>query len=489
MTRRLANTTIAPLFLMWEPAASNCVKYIKMITWDLRRRFTASEALQFFEQSLSEMSQKELETPHPTMLRPDATYLNYDRWAGLPLDLKEKWKMHKTPPIPWHLMFLRVKKLINLTLEQKPHADLRITFSMEPDADRVAQREFWSSSTTLEWFKHRGYELYRSIDGTDKVYPIHPPEFPEGSEFPFYLADYPYASFKTVKSNDMHLLEEYNIRFYIKGNIAYAQDVQNRHVVIKIVPKHTEEYRILRFLHAQKLDTLKENGILPVLDLLPTEGYYFADIGKHNVLTNHFYCLNDMGYLERYSMRSRGILLYAVIDFDASVMLPADVDRSKFRLPYEKGFRRYPTIKDMQTGPFDYNPFVQDVGAMGAMLCLNFQHLSLHLPLLAPLFDGMTTWELDKRFTASEALQFFNDRVSEIVEEQLGECPQSENDSQLYYYDDYDRWKTLSPDFVEKWKVYKARKHVADFEVNSSSIATQGTRMRRPTAPSCVVPC
>lgn len=62
----------------------------------------------------------------------------------------------------------------------------------------------------------------------------------------------------------------------LKGNIAYAQDLQNRHVVIKVVQAQTDEYCILRFLHEQKPEILKENCIIPVLDLLPIKGFYFA---------------------------------------------------------------------------------------------------------------------------------------------------------------------------------------------------------------------
>lgn len=56
----------------------------------------------------------------------------------------------------------------------------------------------------------------------------------------------------------------------------FAQDAHKRHVAVKIVRDDTDEYRILRYLSQQSLDVLKENCILPVLDLLPVEGFWFA---------------------------------------------------------------------------------------------------------------------------------------------------------------------------------------------------------------------
>ena len=40
--------------------------------------------------------------------------------------------------------------------------------------------------------------------------------------------------------------------------------------------------------------------------------------------------------------------------------------------------------------------------------------------MLAPLFDRMTTHDLTRRFTADEALEFFQNEYSQLTEEQLG---------------------------------------------------------------------
>ena len=39
---------------------------------------------------------------------------------------------------------------------------------------------------------------------------------------------------------------------------------------------NSDEYRILRFLKEQNLETLQENCVIPVLDLLPANGFWLA---------------------------------------------------------------------------------------------------------------------------------------------------------------------------------------------------------------------
>jgi len=58
--------------------------------------------------------------------------------------------------------------------------------------------------------------------------------------------------------------------------VLFAQDGQNRHVAIKIVRANSDEYRILRFLKEQNLETLQESCVIPVLDLLPADGFWLA---------------------------------------------------------------------------------------------------------------------------------------------------------------------------------------------------------------------
>lgn len=61
----------------------------------------------------------------------------------------------------------------------------------------------------------------------------------------------------------------------------FAQDALKRHVAIKLVRDNTDEYRVLRFLTQQDPSMLKENCVIPVLDLLPTEGFWFAVMPRY----------------------------------------------------------------------------------------------------------------------------------------------------------------------------------------------------------------
>jgi hypothetical protein len=72
--------------------------------------------------------------------------------------------------------------------------------------------------------------------------------------------------------------------------------------------------------------------------------------------------------------------------------------------------------------------------------------------MLAPFLDRMTTRNIPLRFSASEALQFFENFVPGIPDEvkDLG----FQRGSKVLY-DQWDRWEGLPPDFIEKWKEYR----------------------------------
>ena len=86
---------------------------------------------------------------------------------------------------------------------------------------------------------------------------------------------------------------------YKQGKLGYAQDAELRHVAIKAIFDDSEEHRILRYLHAQSLDTLQENCILPVLDILP--------YGRRNlcfVVMPRLFCLHpdySVLFIDRYA--------------------------------------------------------------------------------------------------------------------------------------------------------------------------------------------
>jgi hypothetical protein len=87
------------------------------VTRDPRRRFTASEALQFLElQVIAKSSEDQLSiSERPAYLDgPLDTYEAYDRWKGLPADFQREWAAYREPlGIPWMSRALRTLVLSN----------------------------------------------------------------------------------------------------------------------------------------------------------------------------------------------------------------------------------------------------------------------------------------------------------------------------------------------------------------------------------------
>ncbi|PFH49987.1 hypothetical protein AMATHDRAFT_146307, partial [Amanita thiersii Skay4041] len=75
--------------------------------------------------------------------------------------------------------------------------------------------------------------------------------------------------------------------------------------------------------------------------------------------------------------------------------------------------------------------------------------------LLAPLIDMMATPDIDKRFTANQALEFFLTLRSEMSEKEL-KCPiPRERAEKLSLWDGFSRWNGLSTEFVQRWEAYR----------------------------------
>ena len=78
--------------------------------------------------------------------------------------------------------------------------------------------------------------------------------------------------------------------------------------------------------------------------------------------------------LVRGELRCEGRLIYAMFDFNVSMMLPPTAKKEDFRLPYyESWVGTYSFPCDTQQGEFDYNPFVYDVGVLGLELRRYFE--------------------------------------------------------------------------------------------------------------------
>ncbi|KAG5352557.1 hypothetical protein C0989_001775 [Termitomyces sp. Mn162] len=172
-------------------------------------------------------------------------------------------------------------------------------------------------------------------------------------------------------------------------------------------------------------------------------------------MDRHYY---DGYNAHRASLRNQGKLTYALFDFGHSTMFPRSVHINECRLPSYISFCTYPLQRpdDTHQGEIDFNPFAFDVGMMGVLFCEEFQHLTPLTPMLAPLFDMMTTRNIPRRFTASEALAFFEEQVQPLTPG-LEKVGYQSRDSPSYppRYDTFDRWQDLDPEFVKKWAKFR----------------------------------
>lgn len=72
--------------------------------------------------------------------------------------------------------------------------------------------------------------------------------------------------------------------------------------------------------------------------------------------------------------------------------------------------------------------------------------------MLAPFLDRMVTRDIGTRFSAAQALEFFEEMVSNLDATQLAVVPAPLSSmSMTWTYDEYDRWAGLSEDFVKRW--------------------------------------
>ncbi|KAH7906965.1 kinase-like domain-containing protein [Hygrophoropsis aurantiaca] len=240
------------------------------------------------------------------------------------------------------------------------------------------------------------------------------------------------------------------------ARVMFAQDSQHRHVALKLVKDGSVEYNIYRRLgeEASLYSAHREEFgcVIPPLDFLELEGYWFVvmprwghtlmmpwfdsvrevlqfmhcclkglsllhrhfiahrDIKPGNMLVSHF---ADKTYYDRHNelrpyLRRPGMLTYALCDFNISVMFPPTSTPSERRLPASESFIiGCNFVYDTAQGELDYDPFAFDVCALGMLFCEYFQHLTATAPMLAPFLDCMIMRDIAQRFTAAEALRFF----------------------------------------------------------------------------------
>ncbi|KAK0490301.1 kinase-like domain-containing protein [Armillaria novae-zelandiae] len=263
---------------------------------------------------------------------------------------------------------------------------------------------------------------------------------------------------------------------FCHARVFFAQDAAGHLVAIKIVKKDTHHDHITRFLLQEEQEKLTENCVLPVLNILDVESasFYFAVMPRWDIVPIHsfrtlgvvlayMHCMlkglrylhsknivhRDIkypntvmnyccGFYGRYpdslkytTLQAQGLVKYATIDFDFAIMFPPGALASQCR-------------------EHDYDPFAFDVALLGYLFCCRFQHLTPYEPMLAPLLDKMVTRTVSNRFTASEALAFLDDFLPSV---HLGTPVPT--DFLAGYYEQYDRWKDLPPEFIQRWSSYR----------------------------------
>ncbi|KAH0585955.1 hypothetical protein H2248_007241 [Termitomyces sp. 'cryptogamus'] len=362
---------------------------------------------------------------------------------------------------------------------------------------------WWDSNRVRSWFLENGYTLYHRyqsefVELVVEMYPlgaepqenVFPYPYEGGSEYGYEGADEGGDGFPSFHAYTGH-----------RVTVSFAQNRSGRHVAVKAILAGSEELRILRCLQEQGVPCSADDfhNVIPVLDLLPYEGHWFAitprwgmiplgpplqsvhevfhfmhcllkgltflhehriahgDIKTSNILVNHV----DRDFLDdanrfRRLLRSQSKLTYAFCDFDGSTMFSPSMSLDECRLPSHVSFDTLPdqAPADTSQGEFDFNPFAFDVGMLGVLFCQEFQYLTPTVPMLAPLLDRMTTRYIERRFKASEALQFYEEEV-------LPRTPKNILSSWLPQrtatgsYDTFDRWAGLDPKFVDKWTAFR----------------------------------
>ncbi|KAG2006965.1 other/AgaK1 protein kinase [Coprinopsis cinerea AmutBmut pab1-1] len=360
----------------------------------------------------------------------------------------------------------------------------------------LGRYRFWDAPTTVEWFQARGYTLYErfNMDPKDQTAPdpsCTGPRMKRGYES---SGQYPYAYYDDFKLDedelDLVACEQ-------SGSLVFAQDEQGRHVAIKLVPNGSDELRIYELIHAQDVESLKEHCILPILEILRSTTHSFVvmprwggdpitpplasllevlafihcllkalaflhknnivhrDISTANIVTNHFSTHESMWASEpRKQLRREQLASYALIDFNYSAIVPDGVEPSKFRLPAEKAFDAAYAVPDTAQGEVDYDPFAWDVCSLGALMATQYQYFCYDLPFLAPLFDSMITIDVSRRFTAAQALEFFESEVASLHKGRLTKPIWMPDDRTRPC--DYDRWKYVPKSLAVKWKSYRS---------------------------------
>lgn len=81
----------------------------RMVTRDIKKRFTAAQALEFLNSIVATATQAQLsiQEDEDRYARKTGYYEIHDRWKGLPKDFQERWGAYREPvgiPLSWKLL-------------------------------------------------------------------------------------------------------------------------------------------------------------------------------------------------------------------------------------------------------------------------------------------------------------------------------------------------------------------------------------------------
>lgn len=169
---------------------------------------------------------------------------------------------------------------------------------------------------------------------------------------------------------------------------------------------------------------------------------------------------------------------YCLFDFDISRIFPRDAPLNACRSPSTESYEGTPLYHPLDTscGEYDYNPFAYDVACLGNLYRIHFsvgrniclvkagdgadpppQTIVPTIPLLAPLFDKMTTHVVAERFTAIEAADFIDLAIASVAEPALATPFTLRTEWESFENPDL-YWARTTPEFRDHWAHFRAPK-------------------------------
>ncbi|KAF8884752.1 hypothetical protein CPB84DRAFT_1788961 [Gymnopilus junonius] len=324
--------------------------------------------------------------------------------------------------------------------------------------DKNDRWQWWDSMHS--WFAERGYTLYDYLPDGDNYRkfshwkPSRPCPGPIDFPYPYMGSDEDPTDY---------------------GRVIFAQDNEGRHLAIKLLKGGSEEVKISKSLKDEScLRDMETYSLRHWFVVMPRWGevdytpwfstMYHAvshmhcllkDVAHRNILVNRLAYFRDRRktFSMQFDLEKKEKLRYALFDFDRAILLDKEtygenpilpihfVDRGFYIPPYER-LLGYP----------DFDPFKYDVACLGIYFDETFGDHIPDAPLLAPLIDRMLTANIEKRFTAAQALAF-TEYILSNVSRTIPTYGKRRTWRGSYY--ERDRWKDLPEEFVTTWASYR----------------------------------